>query len=150
MSWAQFLPTGSINGVWAPPVRLTGEDGENGKDGKSIEFIYCTSNRQPTEADKPTSPNVDGDVPAGWTDHPSGISSTMQYEWMCVRTKTDDIWSDWSTPTIWANGDQMVETVMVWSISTKELLLIKHLIDLQIYHKKMISYQKVGLIILVE
>ena len=21
---------------------------------------------------------------------------------MCVRTKTDDIWSDWSTPTIWA------------------------------------------------
>lgn len=102
MSWAQFLPTGSINGVWAPPVRLTGEDGENGKDGKSIEFIYCTSNRQPTEADKPTSPNVDGDVPAGWTDHPSGISSTMQYEWMCVRTKTDDIWSDWSIPTIWA------------------------------------------------
>lgn len=102
MSWAQFLPTGSINGVWAPPVRLTGEDGENGKDGKSIEFIYCTSNRQPNEADKPTSPNVDGDVPAGWTDHPSGISSTMQYEWMCVRTKTDDIWSDWSIPTIWA------------------------------------------------
>lgn len=102
MSWAQFLPTGSINGVWAPPVRLTGEDGENGKDGKSIEFIYCTSNRQPNEADKPTSPNVDGDVPAGWTDHPSGISSTTQYEWMCVRTKTDDIWSDWSIPTIWA------------------------------------------------
>jgi hypothetical protein len=47
-------------------------------------------------------------VPDGWTDHPTGVSESNQYEWMCVRTKTDDLWSDWNGPTVWskwgANG----------------------------------------------
>lgn len=108
MSWAVFQTTGIIQGEWSTPVRITGENGKDGQDGKSIEFIYKVSNRVPNSSDKPSSVNEDGSVPDGWTDHPTGVSKSNQYEWMCVRTKTDDLWSDWNGPTVWskwgANG----------------------------------------------
>lgn len=108
MSWAVFQATGTIQGEWSTPVRITGENGKDGQDGKSIEFIYKVSNRVPNSSDKPSSVNEDGSVPDGWTDHPTGVSESNQYEWMCVRTKTDDLWSDWNGPTVWskwgANG----------------------------------------------
>lgn len=108
MSWAVFYTTGTIQREWSTPVRITGENGKDGQDGKSIEFIYKVSNRVPNSSDKPSSVNEDGSVPDGWTDHPTGVSESNQYEWMCVRTKTDDLWSDWNGPTVWskwgANG----------------------------------------------
>lgn len=108
MSWAVFQTTGTIQGEWSTPVRITGENGKDGQDGKSIEFIYKVSNRVPNSSDKPSSVNEDGSVPDGWTDDPTGVSESNQYEWMCVRTKTDDLWSDWNGPTVWskwgANG----------------------------------------------
>lgn len=108
MSWAVFQTAGTIQGEWSTPVRITGENGKDGQDGKSIEFIYRVSNRVPNSSDKPSSVNEDGSVPDGWTDHPTGVSESNQYEWMCVRTKTDDLWSDWNGPTVWskwgANG----------------------------------------------
>lgn len=108
MSWAVFQTTRTIQGKWSTPVRITGENGKDGQDGKSIEFIYKVSNRVPNSSDKPSSVNEDGSVPDGWTDHPTGVSESNQYEWMCVRTKTDDLWSDWNGPTVWskwgANG----------------------------------------------
>lgn len=108
MSWAVFQTTGTIQGEWSTPVRITGENGKDGQDGKSIEFIYKVSNRVPNSSDKPSSVNEDGNVPDGWADHPTGVSESNQYEWMCVRTKTDDLWSDWNGPTVWskwgANG----------------------------------------------
>lgn len=108
MSWAVFQTTGTIQGEWSTPVRITGENGKDGQDGKSIEFIYKVSNRVPNSSDKSSSVNEDGSVPDGWTDHPTGVSESNQYEWMCVRTKTDDLWSDWNGPTVWskwgANG----------------------------------------------
>lgn len=108
MSWAVFQTAGTIQGEWSTPVRITGENGKDGQDGKSIEFIYRVSNRVPNSSDKPSSVNEDGNVPDGWTDHPTGVSESNQYEWMCVRTKTDDLWSDWNGPTVWskwgANG----------------------------------------------
>ncbi len=108
MSWAVFQTAGTIQGEWSTPVRITGENGKDGQDGKSIEFIYKVSNRVPNSSDKPSSVNEDGSVPDGWTNHPTGVSESNQYEWMCVRTKTDDLWSDWNGPTVWskwgANG----------------------------------------------
>lgn len=108
MSWAVFQTAGTIQGEWSTPVRITGENGKDGQDGKSIEFIYKVSNRVPNSSDKPSSVNEDGSVPDGWTDHPTGVSESNQYEWMCVRTKTNDLWSDWNGPTVWskwgANG----------------------------------------------
>lgn len=108
MSWAVFQTDGSIQGEWSTPIRLTGENGKDGQDGKSIEFIYKTSNRTPTSADKPSSVNVDGNVPEGWNNNPTGITEGTPYEWMCNRIKTEDVWSDWNGPTVWskwgANG----------------------------------------------
>lgn len=102
MSWAVFQTDGSIQGEWSTPIRLTGENGKDGQDGKSIEFIYKTSNRTPTSADKPSSVNVDGNVPEGWTNNPTSITEGTPYEWMCNRIKTEDVWSDWNGPTVWA------------------------------------------------
>lgn len=102
MSWAVFQTDGSIQGEWSTPIRLTGENGKDGQDGKSIEFIYKTSNRTPTSADKPSSVNVDGNVPEGWNNNPTGITEGTPYEWMCNRIKTEDVWSDWNGPTVWA------------------------------------------------
>lgn len=101
MSWAIFETSGTIKDQWASPIRLTGEDGQNGTDGKAIEFIYQISNREPTSADKPSSVDEDGYVPAGWTDHPSGVSAANIYEWMCMRTKVSS-WTEWQGPTIWS------------------------------------------------
>jgi len=32
---------GAQIGVWSTPIRITGADGENGKDGNSSEYIYA-------------------------------------------------------------------------------------------------------------
>lgn len=125
MSWAVFQTTGTIQGEWSTPVRITGENGKDGQDGKSIEFIYKVSNRVPNSSDKPSSVNEDGSVPDGWTDHPTGVSESNQYEWMCVRTKTDDLWSDWNGPTVWskwgANGKDGDEVEYIYKRTTTNL-----------------------------
>ena len=125
MSWAVFQTTGTIQGEWSTPVRITGENGKDGQDGKSIEFIYKVSNRVPNSSDKPSSVNEDGSVPDGWTDHPTGVSESNQYEWMCVRTKTDDLWSDWNGPTVWskwgANGKDGYGVEYIYKRTTTNL-----------------------------
>lgn len=125
MSWAVFQTAGTIQGEWSTPVRITGENGKDGQDGKSIEFIYKVSNRVPNSSDKPSSVNEDGSVPDGWTDHPTGVSESNQYEWMCVRTKTDDLWSDWNGPTVWskwgANGKDGVGVEYIYKRTTTNL-----------------------------
>lgn len=40
MSYASFNSAGTNLSGWQAPARLTGEDGHNGTDGSSIEFIY--------------------------------------------------------------------------------------------------------------
>lgn len=125
MSWAVFQTARTIQGEWSTPVRITGENGKDGQDGKSIEFIYKVSNRVPNSSDKPSSVNEDGSVPDGWTDHPTGVSESNQYEWMCVRTKTDDLWSDWNGPTVWskwgANGKDGYGVEYVYKRTTTNL-----------------------------
>lgn len=93
---------------WSTPLRITGEDGKDGTDGSTLEYIYKLANRKPTEQDRPNSVNQDDYIPDGWSDNPSSITETMQYEWVCIRTKVNDVWSDFSIPVIWsrwgANG----------------------------------------------
>jgi hypothetical protein len=40
MSNVTFQSNGSPIGKWSSPFRITGEDGKNGTDGRTIEFIY--------------------------------------------------------------------------------------------------------------
>lgn len=63
-----------------------------GRDGFGYEFIYKRTNT----ATAPTTPLEmsvdDGFVPNGWTDDPTGVDATYQWEWQCYRKKTDGNW----------------------------------------------------------
>ena len=97
--------TGELTDEWTTPVRITGQDGSNGTDGTSIEFIYkltATSLEEP-HLDTTDSPNTNNYIPEGWTDSPSGISAEMQCEWVSTRTKNaESSWNDWTEPAIWS------------------------------------------------
>lgn len=107
MSQAMLNARTNTFGTWSTPIRITGLNGENGADGTDIEFIYLRNTGDTPS--KPASENKDDYVPSGWTDSPSGITVTYQYEWVCVRTKPSGsgTWSAFSTPVIWAKwGDK--------------------------------------------
>lgn len=107
MSQAMLNARTNTFGTWSTPIRITGLNGENGADGTDIEFIYLRNTGDTPS--KPASENKDDYVPSGWTDSPSGITATYQYEWVCVRTKPSGsgTWSAFSTPVIWAKwGDK--------------------------------------------
>ena len=97
--------TGELTDGWTTPVRITGQNGSNGTDGTSIEFIYkltATSLEEP-HLDTTDSPNTNNYIPEGWTDSPSGISAEMQCEWVSTRTKNaEGSWNDWTEPVIWS------------------------------------------------
>jgi hypothetical protein len=107
MSQAMLNARTNTFGTWSTPIRITGLNGENGADGTDIEFIYLRNTGDTPS--KPASVNKDDYVPSGWTNSPSGITATYQYEWVCVRTKPSGsgTWSAYSTPVIWAKwGDK--------------------------------------------
>ena len=95
-------PDGTLT-AWSNLIRLTGADGEDGKDGNSIEFIY-TRNADGSQPSTPASVNQAGHIPSGWTNHPSGVTASLMYEWVSQRylNKSTQKWGDWSTPGIWS------------------------------------------------
>lgn len=103
--------TGELIGEWSTPVRVTGQDGSNGTDGTSIEFIFklTETSLEPPYLNTSNSPNTNEYIPDGWTDSPTGISVEYQCEWVSTRRKEEDgSWSKWTEPAIWskwgANG----------------------------------------------
>lgn len=103
MSQVQTAQDGFV-GEWSQALRITGEDGVAGDDGKSIEFIFKLSNE--TSLPTPESVNSDGYVPDGWTNISSGISESYIYEYVSTRVKLGDTWSNFSTPSIWSKWGQ--------------------------------------------
>lgn len=95
-------PDGTLT-AWSNLIRLTGADGEDGKDGNSIEFIY-TRNADGSQPSTPASVNQAGHIPSGWTNHPFGVTASLMYEWVSQRylDKSTQKWGDWSTPGIWS------------------------------------------------
>lgn len=95
-------PDGTLT-AWSNLIRLTGADGEDGKDGNSIEFIY-TRNVDGSQPSTPASVNQAGHIPSGWTNHPSGVTASLMYEWVSQRylDKSTQKWGNWSTPGIWS------------------------------------------------
>ena len=124
---------GNYKTDWCDPIRLTGEDGEPGADGRNIEFIFKRSNSIPSANDAPTlNKQTPGYIPnwtqsdpqayhvdqnTGWEDHPLGVGNATvggqqvfyKYEWMCQRIKpagTGQNWQNWVGPFVWsAYGD---------------------------------------------
>lgn len=103
MSQVQTAQDGFV-GEWSQALRITGEDGVAGDDGKSIEFIFKLSNE--TSLPTPESVNSDGYVPDGWTNISSGISESYIYEYVSTRVKSGDTWGNFSTPSIWSKWGQ--------------------------------------------
>lgn len=104
---------------WTSPVKITGEDGQPGTDGISMEFIYMLTRSEDEQPPLPENENVDDYVPRPWkdytwADHPRGVSNEFQCEWMCQRFKTKDdegnmSWGNWnenmgseSKPVLWS------------------------------------------------
>lgn len=103
MSWGRFSIENPGNPTWGNPIRLTGYQGRNGTDGNNIEFIFKLTATHLLVPSTPTeSLNQTGFTPKGWTPSPTGISPTMQCEWVCSRTLVENRWSNWSTPAIWS------------------------------------------------
>ena len=108
MSQAVVYADKTMSG-WTSPIRLTGESGQDGVDGLSLEFIYQVT----TEYVAPTPPvsPPDQDDPdlagTGWTDSPSGVSKDAMYEWVSQRKKERDKegvakWGSYTIPVLWS------------------------------------------------
>ncbi|MGV8092505.1 MAG: phage tail protein [Mangrovibacterium sp.] len=78
------------------------KQGDDGEDGTDYEFIFTRTTTASQPATPPTS-QEDDYVPPGWTDNMQGINSQYICEWVSKRTKTDGVWSAFSTPRLWAN-----------------------------------------------
>lgn len=103
MSVGEFSSAAPNNPTWSKPIMITGEDGTNGSDGVSTEFIYKATKTSLDVPEKPESVNETDYIPDGWTDRPTGISETYQVEWVCSRKKNvEGNWQDWDGPVIWA------------------------------------------------
>lgn len=110
---------------WCIPIRLSGEDGSPGADGRNIEFIYKPKmNRLPDletyPSDQPYSAGThDQEIPNGWYNHPSGVGYFTEtengeeievfyrYEWASYRLRINDPpdsikWNAWSPPIVWS------------------------------------------------
>lgn len=100
-------------GNWSTPT-LMSSIGEKGEDGEGYEIIF----RQTTTNTPPTFNNgenlhtfigkVNGKsfndndfVPTDWSDDSNGVNSTYKYEYASMRTKTNGLWSDFSSPSLW-------------------------------------------------
>ena len=124
-----------IWGAWSPAT-IWSQYGVNGQDGDGVQYIYFLNNGNISEVVNPTPSdyktnekyqekdtewlpskgeyrNHNNDIVTiddthYWTDDPRGVSSTMQYEWVCQRKyrKSADsdkqAWQAFSGPTLWA------------------------------------------------
>ena len=111
--WSTNMPTSGViymtqklsnATAWSTPIQITGKDGDPGKDGSDIEYVYyrcntTTFNTKPTGNITATPPKNDT-----WTTSPNGVTESQQYEYVSVRTKQAGATSfgPWSTPTIWS------------------------------------------------
>lgn len=103
MSTGEFSSADPADPKWSDPIMISGEDGTNGTDGVTTEFIYKLTETALVEPTKPESVNETEHIPDGWTDSPSGISEEMQCEWVCTRKKDDNgDWLSWDGPVIWS------------------------------------------------
>lgn len=103
-------------GVWSVPA-IWSKWGANGQDGDGIEYIYKRNSGEALNNPTPNNTATDeyqgkGDyegkeyVPSGWTDNPSGVTSTETHEWVCSRKYKNGVWQPFSNPALWARFGQ--------------------------------------------
>lgn len=125
--WDTDSDSSTPNKYWSEPVCLSGADGEPGKDGDDIEFIYRVYDEQPDYTsqnlsiyDKPQSWNAkqtvnylgqnetgySDNIDKKWTNNPTGVDATYKYEYCSYRRATgpagDKTWGTFSVPFPWS------------------------------------------------
>lgn len=111
-------------GVWSTPV----EYNRFVEDAKTYEYCYKATQYNSTPS-TPTSSNVDGSIPSGWTSTIPSISAINAYVWESQRKKTNGSWGAWSTPNLknrWsydgAQGSKGAKMrIRTWEIGQKYL-----------------------------
>ena len=127
-----FFNDGQTSSVWTTPTRITGENGKDGEDGNSIEFVYCHTQSKITNissfgdvnyqsVDRYGSYAYEPDYQPttfadnsywNWTDNPQGVDGiSYNYEYMMTREWSKNniadsdrsYWSVFSTPVIWSS-----------------------------------------------
>jgi hypothetical protein len=78
--------------TWTDAVQIRGKDGDT---VRVASWYYLSSSSTP-----PASPS---DIPTGWTSSPKGVSSAYPYEYISQCTVTNEAYSTWSTPVLFAN-----------------------------------------------
>ena len=77
--------------------------GDKGTDGDGTEYVFKRTEVETAPDAILVSSTMDGYVPTGWTDEPSGVSADYPFEWVSVRHKTNGKWGAFSKPTLWNN-----------------------------------------------
>lgn len=108
-----FINGNGQYGSYINPICLTGANGKDseiaGEDGSGVSFIYKTA-IDGEEINSPGNVSIENGVPvvpSGWTDHPSGVTKDVPYEYCSVAINTKGQWeSQWSQPFVWSHFGQ--------------------------------------------
>lgn len=102
------------NGVWSNfTVTLWSRWGEDGLDGDGVEYIFRLATKDQVNDNDGVitlksgqalpNNNWEYDSPvAPWTDDPSDVTPTNPYSFVSLRRFTNNAWSNWSEPALWA------------------------------------------------
>ena len=103
-----FINGNGQYGEYLNPICLTGS-GTAGEDGSGVIFIYKTA-IDGEEINSPGNVSIENGmpvVPSGWTDHPSGVTKSVPYEYCSIVTNIKGQWgSQWSQPFVWSHFGQ--------------------------------------------
>ena len=103
-----FINGNGQYGSYINPICLTGS-GTAGEDGSGVIFIYKTA-IDGEEVNSPGNVSIENGVPvvpSGWTDHPSGVTKSVPYEYCSIVTNIKGQWgSQWSQPFVWSHFGQ--------------------------------------------
>ena len=106
-----FFADGDTQAVWTTPIRMTGDNGQNGEDGKYTEFIYKRfaseqtwnqDNNNPAYWAASQTEDYLGPTGYTWNDNPTGITETYKYEYVAEREYNGTSFGQFSTPVIWS------------------------------------------------
>ena len=92
---------------WTFPMYYA-KNGEPGKDGSSIEFLYYLqpgkNKTWDNNVSKPSNIWPYNSPLEPWTESPTGVDVENQTEWVCIRIKApgSDKWNVWQEPALWS------------------------------------------------
>lgn len=99
---------------WSTPV-LWAKYGVNGVDGNGYEYIYYRNDGEsvpniPSYDINSVAYQTDAFIPNGWSDDPKDVTENERYVWMSSRKKTNEKWSAFKTPSVWAKYGEKGDT----------------------------------------